>query len=402
MRSGRLGTAALSIVMLCLAGFANAAAPVASAPGGPIKPPEITPEQRADGKKAAPALIAAAGLPCQLADARHIGDTTDPKTSKPVKYYEIACTGAMGYVLVDHGAAAPPSWASCPDQEKTDATGKVNGAACFLPANLDNKALLAPFIAQSKAQCDVSNVRGIGHGESASYFEVACANGRGFILKTSAPPKLDQPVQMITCLAFDASSALACKLTTSAAQLAAVDVLAGSAGKSCTVKDKRYILTAADMSNYYEVACTDGKGWVLHEGADGKLAETIGCDAAGGIGGGCTLTNTRDAETEQAGLYTKLARAAGFNCDVSKYSPFNVDVPGHEVVELACKDRSDGAVAIFPASSADKANIYDCAHAELVGYRCSFSTPDQAFGHVTDELKSLGKTSCAVSGERIV
>ena len=43
MRPGRLGIAALSIVMLCLAGFANAAAPVASAPGGPVKPPEITP-----------------------------------------------------------------------------------------------------------------------------------------------------------------------------------------------------------------------------------------------------------------------------------------------------------------------------------------------------------------------
>ncbi len=130
--------------------------------------------------------------------------------------------------------------------------------------------------------------------------------------------------------------------------------------------------------------------------------QAIGCDAAGGIGGGCTLTNSAVAETEQAGLYTKLAEAAGFNCSVSKYSPFNVNVPGHEVVELACSNRPDGAVAVFPANSSEKAAIYDCAHAELVGYRCSFTKADLALPHLTDDLRKLGKTSCAVSGERIV
>jgi len=283
-------------------------------------------------------------------------------------------------------------------------TGKPNTAACFLPGNLDNKALLTPYVTAAKVPCDVTDARGIGHGASASYFEVACSNGKGYIVKTAAPPRLDQPVQMITCLAFsDPSAQVSCKLSDPKVQLAAVDALAAQSGKNCTVKDRRYLVTAQDMSNYYEVACTDGKGWVLQETADGKLGQVIGCDAAGGIGGGCTLTNGREAETQQAGLYTKLARGAGFACDVSKYSPFAVDVPGHEVVELACSNRPDGAVAIFPASSSEKANIYDCAHAELVGYRCSFTPADAALPHLTDELKTLGKTSgCVVSGERIV
>jgi len=402
MLSRPFGLATLGAMLIAIATFASAAS--AATTPAPVKPPEITADARNEGKKAVPALIAAANLPCQMSDARRIGGTTDTKTGKPVTYYEVACAGAMGYVLVDHGAGVAPSWANCPDQAKVDATtGKANAAACYLPGNLDNKALLAPYVAASKVNCQISDARGIGHGESASYFEVACANDRGYIVKTSAPPRLDQPVQLITCLAFsDPSSPVSCKLSTPAAQLAAVDALAAQSGKNCQVKDRRYLVTAQDMSNYYEVACTDGKGWVLQESADGKLAQVIGCDAAGGIAGGCTLTNAREAETQQAGLYTKLARGAGFACDVQKYSPFNVDVPGHEVVELACSNRTDGAVAIFPANSAEKANIYDCAHSELVGYRCSFTGADAALPHLTDDLKSLGKTSCVVSGEKIV
>src|SRR5262249_17632045 len=87
---------------------------------------------------------------------------------------------------------------------------------------------------------------------------------------------------------------------------------------------------------------------------------------------------------------------------VSKYGPFNVDVPGHEVVELACSNRPDGAIGLFPANPSEAAQIYDCAHSELAGFRCSFTQPDAAYPHLTDELKGLGKTACAVNGSRVV
>jgi hypothetical protein len=404
MRPRPFGLATFGAMLIALAALAGSAhaATTAAAPE-PFKPPQITSEARNAGKKAAPALIQAANLPCQMSDARFIGQAQDPKTKATTKYYEVACGTAIGYILVDHGQGQPPSWATCLDQAKVDpTTGKANGAACFLPDNSDDKAKLAPYIAATKVACDPTNVRGIGHGARASYFEVACSNGRGYVITASSPPRPDQPVQMVTCLAYESAPQLACKLSDPKAQLAEVDNLVAQSGKACQVKDKRYILTAQDMSNYYEVACTDGKGWVLQQGADGKLVQAIGCDAAGGIGGGCTLTNAREAETQQAGLYTRLAQAAGFNCTVSKYSPFNVNVPGHEVVELACSNRPDGAVAIFPASSAEKAAVYDCAHSELEGYRCSFTPADAALPHLTDDLRKLGKTSCAVSGEKVV
>jgi hypothetical protein len=126
----------------------------------------------------------------------------------------------------------------------------------------------------------------------------------------------------------------------------------------------------------------------------------IDCAVADNIGGGCTLTNSREAETEQAGLYSKLAHNAGFACDVSKYGPIAANIPNHEVVELACSNRPDGGIGIFPATGAGQ--VDNCALAELAGFRCSFTKPDAAYPLLTADLKKLGKDSCVVSGERIM
>ncbi len=346
---------------------------------------------------AASALVQAAGLPCQISDARFIGQA---QTSK---YYEVACQGALGFIVVDQGGGKTPSWAACPDQAKVDpVTGKPNGAACFLPANMDDKAQLAPFIAKGGAPCDAANVRGVGHSPASSYFEVACTNGRGYVLTTTSPPDPTQKVQMISCLAFDASSSVACKLTTNDSQLALIDALAAKSGKNCTVKQKRYVLTAQDESNYYEVACADGKGYMLQEKADGSFGAAFDCAVADNIGGGCTFTNGREAKDEAAARYSRLANAAGYACDVSKYASFNVNVPGDDVVELACSNRPDGAVAIVPVSSGGESHIYNCVIAELAGYRCSFTERAAAYPHLTDDLKKLGKNSCVVSGVRLL
>jgi hypothetical protein len=382
-----------------LASILPAAALAAAA--APNKPPAITKDQRDQGMKAAPALIATAALPCKLADARFIGQAPDPKTKKDVKYYEIACTGSVGYLVLDHGKDAPTTWVSCLDQPRTDALGRPAAAACYLPGNMDWKAAITPFVAKSKAPCTVSDARGIGHSDKQSYFEVACTNGRGYILTTSAPPNPDQPAALIPCLnATDPSSPISCKLTTQASQLAFIDALAAQSGKNCDVTNRRYMITTEDMSNYYEVACKDGKGYVLHESADGKLSETIPCALADRIGDGCTLTNSREAQTQELGLYTTLAKKAGFACDVSKYGEIPADVQGYEVVELACQNRPDGAIAVFPGDTSKPSHIYDCVTSELAGYRCSFSKPETAYPALTEDLKKVGKSSCVVSAAK--
>jgi hypothetical protein len=114
------------------------------------------------------------------------------------------------------------------------------------------------------------------------------------------------------------------------------------------------------------------------------------------------LTDARQAKTDQTSLYSNLAKKAGFQCTVSGYAPLPVNLPGKEVVELACSNRPDGAIAIFAASASEPSVVYDCAHSELAGYRCGLSKPAAAYDKLTADLRTLGKNSCTVSDSRVV
>jgi hypothetical protein len=397
MRLGLIGLA----VALVMSALAPAGAWAAKAP----PPPPVTKENRAAGMAAAPGLITAANLDCQLADARKIGESIDPKTKAKSTLYELACTGNEG-VIVDQGGAGPPSVFTCIEAGQPRPDGKPSPTACILPGNLDPDAGLAPYIAKSGVPCTTDKVRPLGHSPTSAVYELVCHESPGgYLLQISAPPRLDKPVSMNPCIGFSESGNVKCTLTDRATQLSVVDKLAAASGKPCTVKDRSFIGVAQSGKMYYEVACSEGKGYILEQAANGTLANAIDCLAAEGIAGGCKLTDTRQAKTEQNALYGKLAKAAGYNCDVSGYAPLpsTADIPAHsEVVEVTCANRPDGAIAVFPASSSQTAIIYDCAHSELVGYRCSLSKPSAAYPKLTDELVSFGKKSCTVSNARAV
>ena len=69
---------------------------------------------------------------------------------------------------------------------------------------------------------------------------------------------------------------------------------------------------------------------------------------------------------------------------------------------MTCSNRPDGAIGVFPASTTETATIYDCAHSELEGYRCSMSKPSAAYDKLTADLVAYGKKSCTVSNARAV
>lgn len=392
MRSIGIGLA-VTLILSALAPQGAWAAPKA----------EISKEQRAKGMAAAPGLIAAGKFDCQVADARFIGESADPKTKVKTTLYELACTGNEGLIVQQAGVTGAPATFTCEQMGEPGPDGKIPSAACALPGNADPKAGLAPYIAKAGVPCTIDKIRTIGQSPTNAVFELACHQSPGgYILTTSSPPRLDQPVTMNPCIGYPEGSNLSCKITDRAAQFALVDSLAAQSGKNCTVKDRRFIGATAGGKLYYEVSCQDGKGYVLEQSANGAYSKTIDCAQADGLAGGCTLTDTRQAKTEQAGLYTKLAKKAGFNCDVSGYAPFSVSDGGNEVVELVCSNRPDGGVGIFAATSTGVSIVYDCAHSELKSFRCSLSKPPAAYPNLTAELKRLGKTTCTVSNSRVV
>nr|QQZ49800.1 hypothetical protein JKL49_23975 [Phenylobacterium glaciei] len=123
------------------------------------------------------------------------------------------------------------------------------------------------------------------------------------------------------CLLYDDSSSnIKCTLHDKAYRMAIVDTLVTQSKNGCTVKDRRYAGVSQAGAMFYETSCTDGKGY-LYKVDKGQLTQTYPCEKASMVMGGCELTDAKEAETAQAGLYTKLAKSAAFECDVSKYAP---------------------------------------------------------------------------------
>jgi hypothetical protein len=346
---------------------------------------------------AATPLVAAAHMPCTVSDARFIGDMT-LADGGAVKAYEVACQEGLGYVLIAKTkGSTPPDFFDCFAASRPDAKGKPSPTACKLPANANPSASLQSLVDKSGHGCPIDKARAIGTGGGKGYYEIACKSGQGLVLITSQVAGGPAPVAD-DCLAIAGSGAIQCELTTRAQELAVVDPLIAASGAACAIKDRRFVGTMTNGDTYYEVACADGKGYMVSSDASGKFSQAITCGQAVNIADGCTLTDSRKAQTEESALYAQLAKKAGFDCQVSKYAVFPTREAGKEVVELQCANRPDGGVGIFPASGAPV--VYDCLRSENYGFRCTMTDTTPLYPKLSAQLKAKNKGSCVVSGAR--
>lgn len=354
---------------------------------------KVDAKAKAQGMAEAPAVVQQLGLSCQVADARFIGKAEDRKADTTTSFYEVDCATGVGYILQAVEGKSPTAF-SCIEANTPPAGQKEAALPCILPGNADPKADLAPLLQKAGVQCTPTDARGIGQSSTNTYLEVACQEGSGFVLVASAPVDSAKDVSAQNCLAFDdADTNIKCTLTEKASRLAALDRFVAQADNSCAVKDRRYIGAATDGAEYFETSCQDGKGYI-YKIDNGQLAQTWGCAQAQNILGGCTLTDARQAATEQAALYSRLASTAGFQCDVDKYALFPMR-GDEEVVELVCKD-GKGAIGIFPATG--KGEVLECGRALAAGYKCSLGKVDYA--GLTADLRKFDQKTCTVSDAR--
>lgn len=390
MSSRRIGLMAAMMAAALLPGAAMAQ----------NKPAGMSDAERKAAMAEAPAAAQSAGLSCEVVDARRIGSQkADKKAGTPdTIYYEVACREGMGFALMAPvGGVATP--VNCLETSSLGPDGKESSLACKLEGNADPKAALGPLLAAAKVQCTPAAARGIGSSPTNSFIEVSCQEGSGYIVVSDTKLDPTKQVEAQNCLNFDESDGgVKCTLSDRAARLALVDRYAAESNKACTVNNRGYLGASTDGSNFYEAACADGKGYVFKAAVDGSLAQTWDCGQAANILGGCKLTDSRQAASEQAALYTRLAKASGSTCDVERYAIFPTQGK-EEVVELVCKDGS-GGVGIFPATGAGK--VVDCGHAPVVGYQCSLTDKKGAYAILTADLKKLDRASCEVSDSRLV
>ena len=392
MRPMGLGVAAaLVLAILSPLGVAHAAPK--------SETPAISKDQRDKGMAAAPGLVSAGGFDCKVSDARLIGSGTDSKTKAKVTLYELACTGNEGLLIQKTGDAVAAF--TCAQADEPGPDGKPSSNRCELPGNADPAAGLAPYVAKAGKSCTIAKMRALGQVADQCGLRGGLSGRLGLDPGDVRPAqsgqaRLDGSLRRLSARWQHQLQADRHRRATGGRRPSDGQVRQGLHGQGPQVR-RRDLLRI----RFYEAACQEGKGYMIESAANGDFKEAIDCAAADSIAGGCTLTDARQAKTEQAGLYSKLAAKAGFQCQVSGYAPLPGPA-GKDVVEMACSNRPDGAIGIFGASENDPATIIDCAHAELKGYRCALTKPSAAYATLTADLKALGKSSCQVSNARAV
>ncbi len=373
-------------------GGGQPAAPAAAAGAKPDA--KALAANRDKGLKEAPGVLAAspAAQSCQVADALYKGqgDEKDAngKSIGKITIYEVACKTGPGYLLIKRAAAT---------QALNCIIAQSGQTKCELPANQDAKAALAPYVQQAGRTCAISDIRyaGSAPAEGQDFYEIGCAAPQlGFLLGVSS--KGAAPV-VNDCLGL-LGGAQECKLTTRQQITASFQPLVARSGKACQVSDFRSIGRAKDGGDTFtEIACGATPGFVLVQDASGGFKSAVDCTKAAVIGGGCKLTDVTVAKTEEAGAYTKLAAKAGFPCQVKEYRYIGQDAQNREVVELSCKDRPDGGLALF--SETGKSVVVDCVRARGIGdTTCKLSDPAVVYPRYTEALAAKGRGTCKVSG----
>lgn len=357
----------------------------------------VSEKDRTRGMAEAPAVAQAARVTCQIADARFIGEVADKKAKTKSTYYEVDCSEGLGFVLQSTAGAAPTAF-SCLQASAPGADGKPSALACALPGNQNSTADVGALAKKAGVACNVEKARDIGQTTDKALFEVLCQGGTGYVITASNPPVASATAEAASCLLYDeANTNISCTLADKAARLAVVDTLVQQSGASCQVKDRKFVLMTKQNDTYFEVACQDGKGYMIKADVAGK-GSAVECAKAQHIGGGCSLTDARAAATEQAGLYTRLAKSAGHTCEVTQYGALPA-AAGKDVVELVCSN-GPGGIGVFEANGTGK--VYNCAHALVAGYRCSLNKGDTGASALTADLKKLGKGTCTVKDSRLV
>jgi hypothetical protein len=176
---------------------------------------------RAKAETESAELVKALELSCHITDAQLVVAGTRKAASggKDVdtRVYEVACGGALGYLLETQDTDKPIA-ISCLTAEEARAAdvakGKPPGFFCKLPENKDVYAIVASMItAGTSAACTVRDLQPFGRSESthSDYSEVACQDGKGFLLRTPLPGSQAQTLVM-TC-GDAAKQGIKCRLT---------------------------------------------------------------------------------------------------------------------------------------------------------------------------------------------
>ncbi len=258
---------------------------------------------------------------------------------------------------------------------------------------LDAKEESGKLISALQLSCELSDAALVGRGNvktdgktiEVKAYEVACSNRMGYILVSQG----SQRPTATSCFAADAqhtagaakgeNSDLYCQLALNKDAKAMAASLMTTAGTTCAVSDVRWFgQSASSQTDYSEVACADGAGFLLKIPQTGPSASisVMSCREAAKQGLNCRLT---DGGPVSVPVTMQTFRDALKQNDV-KCEPVHMRMIGREsvakryVVEVQCQDQPNGLVAFIPAAgNTGKFETLDCGAAIERQIRCELT-----------------------------
>jgi hypothetical protein len=239
--------------------------------------------------------------------------------------YEVACKDGPGFILIptrtggavrhdraeaprDDATSSPPiEYLNC--LEANEAADKTRSQLrCRLKANKDQTGPIQSLVSQKGLNCDVSRVRGLGHTETRSFFELACAKAAdhagaklsdtGYVLITGRSVRSDQPVAVFSCFDTQANPQLRCDLTHVSQTVETLHRFVAKADPACSPVTQRLAGISPSGGKVFEIGCRNGGGYMLRMADDGALDAPVACSAPG-LADRCRLAD-RASKSDQA------------------------------------------------------------------------------------------------------
>jgi hypothetical protein len=328
-----------------------------------------------------------------------------PKSEKSMSSRYAPCRAILGVIVSGWGgialAGAPVS--------QTDLAPAGGGSTITFPlagADMEQRLHdLSPFQRAQAIQetekpiralslaCKPTDAERIGHGKynvdgkrlEVVAYEVACSNGMGYLLASLGAEK---PIA-VSCFAAAATRAdgiargeksdVYCQLAANKDLKAMAASLMTAAGTSCTVNDLRWFgLAAATHTEYTEVDCGDGNGYLLKAQQYEPAAQVsaVSCREAAKQGLKCHLTDGGPvAAPVTMQTFRDALKEAGVSCE-----PTQMRLVGREtvskryVVEMQCPDMSDLVAFIPLQDTTKKFETLDCAAAMERNILCTLKS----------------------------
>jgi len=305
-------------------------------------------------------VVTQAGHICTVSNGRYVGSTTD------VDIYEVACGEGGGYILeTSRNGSVGPKTTNC----VIYASG--GGIKCSLETEAAQMIYVDKLVAASGKPCAIKARRYVGSTpDGADFYEVACNDGAGFMVKSAANGGFADQVDCLKAAGIGDG----CKLTDTRQALTQQSHLYSSLSKKsgfdCDVSKYADFPTTNSNTEIVELACNNrpdgGVGFFPATGS-GRVLDCLRSEAEGYK---CSYTPT-------SALYPKLtaqlrAKKSSSSCVVNNAVAFaeatsKGGVGKDDLVEVGCSDGGPGYVLDYLYGQTEPAELLNCAQVASMG-----------------------------------